>query len=243
MYLRRLIFLVILISPGITSYNHSNQYLNRHRSALIETPDILAVVNGLKAERAVQSFDPDRVIQIGAFRLEPNALALKGKLSALINKPVIIVQKDGYFKVQLTGFTSQEEIEMLLPTLGLFGIKNIWVIPEKKQKEVKSQIVVLADTTHKVTMVNLVLPVIAELKPFMSRQTFTLQIGVFHNRAKALRAQKRITTRLKLPVRIIQEWEYYKVLVTGFISMEETFIYYPKLTDMGYPNIIMTENY
>jgi hypothetical protein len=243
MYSRFLICLAALISLGITSYNHIHTHSNLQQWTLAERPDRLTEVIWAMSEKAVQPFDPDRVVQIGAFRLEPNALALKGKLSALINKPVIINKKDGYFKVQLTGFTSQEEIEMLLPTFGLFGIKNIWVIPEKKQEEVKPQVVVLTDTTHKFTTVNLVLPAIAELKPFMSRPTFSLQVGVFHNRAKAMRAQKRITSRLNLPVRIIQEWEYYKVLVTGFLSMEETFIYYPRLTDMGYPNITLTEAY
>lgn len=243
MYSRCLICLIAVFSLGINSFNDLNSHSNHQLWALTQMPDRLTEAILAVSEKAIQPFDPDRVIQIGAFRLEPNALTLKGKLSALINKPVIISKKDGYYKVQLTGFTSQEEIEMLLPTLGLFGIKNIWIIPEKKPKEVIPQVVVLVDTTHKFTTLNFVLPAVAELRPFMSKPTFSLQVGVFHNRAKAMRAQKRITSRLNLPVRIIQEWEYYKVLVTGFLSMEETFIYYPRLADMGYPNITLTEAY
>jgi len=237
MYLRCLIFLVQLFSLGIPSYTPFDRYLI-HQNREINNFISQAVIHN---ETEVESLNSDMIVQVGAFRLEPNALALKSKLSSLINKPVIIVQKDGYFKVQLTGFKSSEEIEALLPALGLLGIRNIWVVPPQKQKEVKSQVVVQADTTIRMIMVKLALPVDEELKSYVSRPVFNLQIGVFHDRSKALRAYKKITTKLNLPVKIVQEWEYYKVFVTGFLSMEETFSYYPRLAHMGYPNIILLE--
>jgi hypothetical protein len=58
-----------------------------------------------------------------------------------------------------------------------------------------------------------------------------------------LRAQRRITSKLNLPVEIVEQWNLYHVIVTGFFTREETFRYYPELTSLGYPGISLIENY
>jgi hypothetical protein len=70
-----------------------------------------------------------------------------------------------------------------------------------------------------------------------------LQIDVFHNKSRALNAQKKITTKLNLTVEIVQEWEYYKVFVTGFHTTQEANKYYSPLAKLGYPQISLIENY
>jgi hypothetical protein len=174
---------------------------------------------------------------------------LREKLSDLLNKAVIIVPADGYFKVRIIGFKSLEEIGDLIQTLGLLGIKNIWVFRAIKKEGDKSQVVVQADTSLRAVKdkINLPViaeekPVIAEEKPVMAEPTVNLQVGVFHRRSKALRAQRRITSKLNLPVEIVREWEYYIVFVTGFKTREEIFKYYPKLAALGYPDSFMIEN-
>jgi cell division protein FtsN len=188
-------------------------------------------------------FTPDREMQVGAFRQESNALAMKDRLSALLNKTVIIVTENGFFKVRITGFTSLKEMEMLLPSLGLLGLKSIWVLPERNQEEIKNQDVVQPDTSLKTIDGKVGLPVVQEVKPVLAEPTITLQIGIFHNRSKAFRAQRRIIAKLNLQVVIVQEWEYSKVIVTGFNSREETFKYYPVLAHMGYRDVIIIEDY
>jgi hypothetical protein len=218
---RYLILLAMLVFPDFISYGQFDSPLNPKQVTI----------------------NPDLVIQVGAFRQESNALVLKDRLSAILDKPVILFTEDEFFKVRITGFSSQEEMEKLYPTLAFLGMKNIWVLPVKKQEEIKPQAVVQPDTTKKPVSENTSLPVVAEEIPVVSQPTIVLQVEVFHDKSEALNAQKRIITKLNLPVEIVQEWEYYKVFVTGFYTTDEANKYYPALAKLGYPNISLIENY
>jgi len=189
------------------------------------------------------SINADLIIQVGAFRQESNSLVLKEKLSTVLNKPVITVNEDGFFKVRITGFSSQEEMEELYPTLAFLGLKNFWVLPVKKQEEIVPLAVVQPDTTRKQVSENAAVPVAEEELTVESKPTIALQVDVFHDKSEALNAQKRITTKLKLPVEIVQEWEYYKVFVTGFYTTDEANKYYSVLAKLGYPQISLIENF
>ena len=210
---------------------------------------------------SLQDFSPDIVIQVGAFHHESNALALKERLSDLLNNTIVIVSSEGYFKVRITGFKTLNEIERLIPALGLLGIKDLWVFRANTQ-DVKSKVVALADTSIKTNNGIDIKPQVAELsdtsfktgkviknlpeaealKSSVETNTINLQIGTFHRRSQALRAQRRIRNRLKLPVEIVNEWEYYIVFITGFKTREEIFKYYPKLASLGYPDSFMIDN-
>ncbi len=141
--------------------------------------------------------------------------------------------------------TVLEEIKKLEPSIGDLGFKNIWILPVKKQpveepsvrplvipitpvewnKEIPS--VVKADSLYKLIEDKLEIPV-APREPHVS-----LQIGVYHGRWEALRAQRRISNKLNLPVEIVQQWGYYKVIVKGFFTREETYKYYPEIAGSG----------
>lgn len=218
---RYLILLSLLVFPGLISHGQFNSPFNLNQVEI----------------------NPDLVIQVGAFRQESNALALRDRLSAILNKSVILVTEDEFFKVRITGFSSREEMGELYPTLAFLGIKNFWVLPVKKPEETKPQAVVQPDTTNKPESENTALPVLAEEIPAVSQPTFALQVEVFHDKSKALNAQKRIITKLNLPVEIVQEWEYYKVFVTGFYTTDEAIKYSYAIANLGYPNISLIENY
>ncbi len=224
---------------------------------LITKEDSIARIKETIIETPVPVFTPYMSIQIGAFRKESNALALRNRLSGTLDKKVVIVTEDGYYKVRITGFASREEMERILPSLGLLGLRDIWIIPVKKQKEqippsIQQPVVVQLDTipnaavqpdtTHKVVEKKIEAPVIEE-KPVAPEPTVALQVGIFYKKSQALRAQKRITTKLNLPVDIVLQWDYYHVIVTGFFTREETYKYYPELAGLGYPGISLIENY
>jgi cell division protein FtsN len=211
-------------------------------SNAIELQDTISKAKELASEKPEQDFSPDMLIQVGAFLHESNALSLRERLSDLLNKTVVIVPADGYFKVRITGFTSSEEMEKLIPALGLLGIKNIWVFRVKKKEDIISQVVVRTDTSLKAIKDKINIPVVAEDKHVLAETTINLQVGVFHSRSEALRAQRRITTKLNLPVEIVKEWEYYIVFITGFKTRDEIFKYYPKLAALGYPDSFMIES-
>jgi cell division protein FtsN len=225
------------------------------------SPIPFASPNDPHSPKSLQDFSPDIVIQVGAFRNELNALALKERLSDLLNNTIVIVSSEGYFKVRITGFKNLEEIESLIPTLGLLGIKDLWVFRTKKEdvksndavpadtslktitdKEIKLQVTELTDTSLKSGKDKMNLPVVAAVNPTTETTSINLQVGIFHRRSQALRAQRRIRTRLNLPVEIVREWEYYIVFITGFQSREEIFKYYPKLAALGYPDSFMIDD-
>jgi cell division protein FtsN len=210
-------------------------------SNAIELQDTVSKAKELVSEKPEQDFSPDMLIQVGAFLHESNALSLRQRLSDLLNKTVVIVPADGYFKVRITGFTSSEEMEKLIPALGLLGIKNIWVFRVKKKEDIISQVVIRNDTSLKAINDKINVSVVAEDKQVLAETTINLQVGVFHSRSEALRAQRRITTKLNLPVEIVKEWEYYIVFITGFKTRDEIFKYYPKLAALGYPDSFMIE--
>jgi hypothetical protein len=218
---RYVILLAMLLFPGFVTYGQSNLPLNQKQ----------------------ESIDPDLIIQVGAFRKESNSLVLKEKLTHFLDKPVILVIEDGFFKVQITGFSSQEEMENLYPSLAFLGLKNFWVLPVNKQDEIEPQAVAQPDTSKKQVSENAALPVVPEEIPVLSQPSIALQVDVFHDKSQALDAQKRITAKLNLNVEIVQEWEYYKVFVTGFKSTEEANKYYSALAKLGYPQISLIENY
>ena len=99
-----------------------------------------------------------------------------------------------------------------------------------------------SDTILKKIEVKFELPFFAEAKALKAKTIINLQVGVFHRRSKAVRAQRRITTKLKLPVMIVQEWEYYVVIITGFNTREDIYKYYPVLAALGYPKSNIIEN-
>lgn len=77
--------------------------------------------------------------------------------------------------------------------------------------------------------------------PVVKVPEISLQVGVFYKKSEALKAQKKIQSRLNLPVKIVEQWEYYRVIITGFHSREETFMYYPELAGLGFPAVKLIE--
>jgi hypothetical protein len=71
--------------------------------------------------------------------------------------------------------------------------------------------------------------------------TISIQVATFYKQSKALRAQRKISAKLKIPVEVVKQWEYYKVIIRGFYNREETYKYYPELAGLGYPGIFLIE--
>jgi hypothetical protein len=69
----------------------------------------------------------------------------------------------------------------------------------------------------------------------------SLQVAVFSKKSEALRAQRRISSKLKVHVEIIQQWDYYRVIIPGFYNREETYRFYPDLAGLGYPGPSLIE--
>jgi cell division septation protein DedD len=164
-------------------------------------------------------------IQIGAFLHEADALAFRDKNSGKLDKQVVVVPEGAFYKVRVIGFASPEEMNNYLPLLRSLGLSQIWALPVKSQE---NPIPVIKQ------------PVVEE-KPGAAKPTIALQIGVFHNRTQAQNAQNKIITKLRLPVEIVEQWDYYRVIITGFYTREEASKYYPGLAELGYSDVSVVE--
>lgn len=214
---------------------------------LVSREDSLARAKEASLERIVPTVTPEMSIQAGAFRKESNAVALQKKLSAVLDKPVVIVSEEGLYKVRITGFSSLEEMMKMVPVLEMLGLKDIWVMPVTKPVEQAIErltdlnpLEIRSDKSFRVsepiTATNLAPRSVAE-------PTIALQVGIFHKESQALRAKKKIENKLNLPVEIVPQWDYYHVVVTGFYTREETYKYYPELAGIGYPGVTLLMNY
>lgn len=195
-------------------------------------------------------------IQLGAFRKKSNALALLDRLSVRLDQKVRIVNEDGYYKVRMTvgpvmEKTVLEEIKILMPSISSLGLKDIWILPFRTQAVEepfnKQTVEIQKAEVHPLTTIipaeEKSLNIIKEAKPEKGDPSFALQVAIFYKNSQALRAQRRITSKLNLPVEIVKQFDYYHVIVTGFYTREETFEYYPELAGMGYPGITLLQNY
>jgi cell division protein FtsN len=192
---------------------------------------------------AEQDFDRNLVIQVGAFRIESNALGLKNRLTDLLDQTIVTVSENDMFKVRITGFKTQEELERTVSSLGLLGLGRVWIMSPERLEPKTLPVLNVALGPDVFLAENKVNQVAVQHKSTPDTVSFALQVGVFHDRSKAIQAQRRIIARFKLPVSIEQEWTFFKVIIHGFSSAGETAKYYPELTKMGYPDILLIRNF
>ncbi len=193
------------------------------------------------------------VIQVGEFKDSTDAEKYRRKVSAAIDRPVIVEFEDGAYKVRITSFSSQKERERIVPFLNLMGFNNIWLMPAQELtgqpreepvikpaiEPVKEQVDIDSIKARPIDIVKL-----PESKIVVSEQaepTFSLLVAVYTKMGQAKKAQKRIIEKLNLPVEIVERFGNYSVVVKGFYTREETYKYYPELAGLGFTAIYILE--
>jgi hypothetical protein len=227
---------------------------------LKEKQDTIFKISETITEMPAVTTIPEITVQLGAFREKSNALGLLGKLTAKYGERVKIVYEDEFYKLRLAGIpiieqTVLEEMNKLKPEIGELGLKDIWLLPARTEPDEEPAVrelqsppnrvewnrkvpdVFRSDSTLKIVKDEIQEPVTA------GGPKIALQVAVFYRRSQALRAQKKIASKLNLPVAILQQFDLYRVLVTGFYTREETYQYYPELAGLGYPRILLIEDW
>ena len=210
-----------------------------------ETSDSLLQVT----ERDIYADRPeittDMSIQLGAFRNEAYAKIMVEKLEFRLDKELVIVREDGYHKVRMKGFESVQEMERIIPSLELLGIDDLWIIPpeERPADTPRKEYDPMAPVVMKDKRFETVKPDISRISEDykVNEPQFSLQVATYPKRTQAMRAKRKIERNLYLPVEIVQQWDYYRVVVTGFFTREETFRYYPELAELGFDRIILID--
>ncbi len=224
---------------------------------LITKEDSLARVKELQIEREVPLSEAELAsIQLGAFRLGSDAIALRKGYSISLDKKKIIERGGKYYRLEtpnepIIDQTVLEAIKELLPSVGEFGLKDKWTAPiiikPAEEPVVREPVFVQKAFVQPETSVRVIEKKPAALVKEENREvqvpSIALQVGIYHKESQALKAQKKIMSKLNLPVEIVKQFDYYHVIVTGFYSREETYQYYPELAGIGYPRITLLENY
>lgn len=236
----------ILKNNGVTEVWVVKLKAKQKQLILTEKQDTVLTITETDEEIEEPSFDRASSIEVGTFDNIKNAINLKDTLFNSIHKPVLIIREKGVFKVKITGFASYEEMMEFISSLGNSGIKDVRIEtlrkskdypkPSEKPEEIKKDTLTKpADTIPPETAI--------EEADELMEPTVAIQIGIFHKKSQALKARRKITSKLNLPVEIVLQWDYYHVIVTGFRTREETYKYFPEFTELGYPGVTVLENY
>ncbi len=229
----------------------------QQQRVLITREDSLArIKESLIEKEAALSKAETASILIGAFRLRSDAIALRKGLSAPLSEKVTIEPGGKYYELQtpeepIIDQTILDAINALHPSVGVVGLKDAWILPRKREfveepveritfeipkvriRPDSSLSVIQAGTRHFALME----------RPPIPEPTIALQVAIYHQESRALKARRRIMSKLNLPVEIVKQFDYYHVIITGFYTREETFPYYPELAGIGFPGVSLIENY
>lgn len=209
--------------------------------------DSLAVVRETAGMRPVSI--AGIIIQMGTFSNQAEAESVTDRLLAAADKLVTVRQEAGLYKVRITGFADTSQVREFMPLLKEHGFADIVVLSQEEAG--------LVTMTPRPVMpapeVQPVQPAVPEEvkaeKPGVVEEAvppppvprFVLNAGSYHKRSQAERARDKIERKLKLPVEIVEEWDNYRVIVTGFFTREETYPYYPELAGLGFTDIFVYE--
>jgi cell division protein FtsN len=218
--------------------------------------DSLAMVRETVTEKPIPIIVSGNTIQLGAFETAEETEPVSDRLLAATEKLVTIRQEEGVYKVQLSGFADTSEIRDFIPLLQQHGFTDITVL---HQTEAGLVPVLPQDTTAAAgqpepeeTPVPLHEPepqIVKPVQPEISEEVappppaprFILHAGYYHKRSQAERARRKLERSLDKPVELLEEWDGYRVVVTGFFTREETYPYYPELAGLGFSEVFVYE--
>lgn len=224
---------------------------------LITREDSLARIKETLIEREVPLSVAEKAeLQLNAFRMRTNTITLRKPLSALPIEKGVFERGGVYYRIEtpdepILDPTVLEAIDELLTSVGRFELEDSWKLPVKKElleePAEREPVIIQKAVVQPETSIRIIEEepgaLITVEKPELAQPSIALQVAVFYRESQAVRAQRRIMTKLNLPVEIVKQFDYYHVIVTGFYSREETFQYYPELAGIGYPGITLIENY
>jgi hypothetical protein len=229
----------------------------QQQRVLITKEDSLARIKETLMEREVPLTAAEIAdLQLGAFRLRSGAIDLSKALSTPLDEKATIENRGKYYNLEtpyepIIDQTCLEAIDELLAPVDRFVLKDKWIAPiiTKMAKEpvVRVPVIIQKAVVQPEISVRVIVKKPAGFvkteKPEIIVPSIALQVAIYHKESKAIKAQKKIMSKLNMPVEIVKQYDYYHVIVTGFYTREETFEYYPELAGLGFPRITLIENY
>jgi len=220
--------------------------------------DSLAVTRETITKKPIPVVISGNTIQLGAFETAEETEPIGDRLLAATEKLVTIRKEEGVYKVQLSGFSDTTEIRDFIPLLQQHGFTDITVLhqtegglapvlpqvttmPAGQPGEPEAEEIQAPLPEQEPQVVEPVQPEIREEAAPPPVPRFILHAGNYYKRSQAERAKRKIERNLKLPVEILEDWDSYRVVVTGFFTREETYPYYPELAGLGFSEVFVYE--
>ncbi|MDX2415707.1 MAG: SPOR domain-containing protein [Bacteroidales bacterium] len=247
--------LVILNEHGFNEFWVVRLKAMQQQLVMREVSDTLTTI----VETVINPDSPEAIglmsIKIGSFKNEALARAILNKLSITLDKELSIIKEAGYFRIKVSGFSSPEDLDRTILAMGIQGIRDVRISAEEAFQPEIIKDTVLVDTlankeiiterserfvidSLKVREADIqTKDLVTDLEKDrmkMQEPKVSLLVGRFSKRTQALKAKRKIESRLNLPVEIIEQWDLYRVVVIGFFTIEETYSWYPELAGIGY---------
>ncbi len=219
--------------------------------------DSLAVVKETVSEEPMPVVIAGTTVQLGAFGTLEETVSMSDRLLAAAEKLVTIRNEGGLFKVQISGFADTSEVRQFIPLLRKYGFEDITVLHESEAGLVPVVPPVAAPVVDQPLERDVVKepvkdeqPEIVPVEPVIVEEVapapppvprFVLHAGSYFRLREAERAKQRIERRINMPVEILEEWDTWRVVITGFFTREETYPYYPELAGLGFTDIFVYE--
>lgn len=219
--------------------------------------DSLAVVKETVSEEPMPVVIAGTTVQLGAFGTLEETVSMSDRLLAAAEKLVTIRNEGGLFKVQISGFADTSEVRQFIPLLRKYGFEDITVLHESEAGLVPVVPPVAAPVGDQPLERDVVKepvkdeqPEIVPVEPVIVEEVapapppvprFVLHAGSYFRLREAERAKQRIERRINMPVEILEEWDTWRVVITGFFTREETYPYYPELAGLGFTDIFVYE--
>ncbi|MRR19481.1 hypothetical protein EG827_04745 [bacterium] len=222
--------------------------------------DSLALAGETVSEAPIPVVIAGTTIQLGAFNSLEETVSMSDRLLAAAEKLVTVRNEGGLFKVQITGFADTNEVRDFLPLLRKHGFVDIVVLHEDETGMVPVAPAALPPEAPEPVVPEVPQPAeeqvqkeppaaIAPEQPVVEEEVapppplprFILHAASYPKLAQAEKAKQKIERKLKLPVEILEEWDRYRVVVTGFFTRDETYPYYPELAGLGFSDIFVYE--
>jgi len=252
--------IAILQKNGITELWLISLKAKKQQLILTDRQDTIRTITESKVSEPNETVGPDIGLQLGVFRNMDSAIALMKQLKARYGNRLKIVFDNGFYKIRLSGNspvkrTVLEEMKKL-GELNKLKFKDIWLDPPVEPAEIEPVVLKKAELVFSRAEVLPNIPRLADplpVKAVTQNKTYkpvsqpgltvSIKVGVFYKKSEALKAKRKITSKLKLTVEIVEQWDSYIVFIRGFHSREETFMYYPELAGLGYPGVSIIEEY
>ncbi|TFH46697.1 MAG: SPOR domain-containing protein, partial [Bacteroidia bacterium] len=234
--------------PALQNAGFTEIWIIHNKAKIVERivtrQDSIARITETAVERPLPVVVPGTVIQVAAFRTQEEASAIIDRLLAAVENLITVRIEDGVYKVQLADIQDTVEIQKLIPILEEKGFRSIVLISPQGTELAPvtgAQADIPVADTAKAIIEKQPEEVVKEAESLPAVPGFVLHAARFYKRSQAERAKNRIIRKLGLPAEIIQEWDSYRVVVTGFFTREETFKYYPELAGLGFTEVYVME--